>query len=511
MNVVLVVADQQRPDLIGGFGRIPVHTPTLDRLLDEGTAFTRAYTASPLCTPSRASMLTGQYPSRHGAWSIGTDVPEDTDPWLPDLLANQGAYRTAIIGKSHFRSVLREGSFEALPRSRDWEFFREWTGPWYGFQHAKILNGHVNEAHAYSMHYGLWLRDQGIPPEPPYFYLPGEGDPNTTEGVWALPEECHSSRWIADEATTFLEDYVEKDQDVPFFLYINFTDPHRPFYVPSPWDSMHDDVSLPPPIRRFGEAQDKPTLYTSTLEGMHDALGWQGNPSVGIPCQWSMEQANETRSPVEDRSWRIYMGMQCLLDHHLGRILDTLDALDLTDDTLVIYTADHGDYMGDHWLWSKGGSHYDAAVRVPLIVRWPGRVPAGATNPALQSLVDLAPTILQASGIPGDPRMQGVNQLGCWEDPSSRAERSGVLIDHRVEAGLYVNSWITRSHRLSVHSILAEHRDEVELYDLETDPGEFVNLAAVNSGAGVAQELLQALLRYRMSISGPWQERSAFS
>lgn len=226
-NVVLVVSDQQRADLVGCFGRIPVRTPALDRLCGEGTAFRRAYTATPLCTPTRATLLSGQYPSRHGAWSIGTDVPDDALS-LPSLLSEQAGYRTAIVGKSHFRSVLREGSVEALPRSRDWDFFRRWTGPWYGFEHAKICNGHVDEPHAYSMHYGLRLHESGVEPRPPYF----QAEPADTKqprkhrvedgqdgvGEWELPEAYHSSTWVADEAVSYLEDSVTNHPEQPFYL-----------------------------------------------------------------------------------------------------------------------------------------------------------------------------------------------------------------------------------------------------------------------------------------------------
>src|SRR5690625_2798687 len=473
--------------MVGAFGRIPVRTPVLDRLCAQGTAFRRAYTATPVCTPTRATLLSGQYPSRHGAWSIGTDVDDDVLS-LPRLLAENAGYRTAIVGKSHLRSVLRPDSMEALPRSRDWDLYRNWSGPWYGFEHAKISNGHVDEPHAYGLHYGLWLKENGIPAEPPYF-LPDamsstkpNKQPGSRAGEWQLPEEYHSSTWAASEAISYLRDHAANHASRPFYLTVNFHDPHMPFRAPDPWHSLHDDVTLPPPVRRRGEWEGKPTIYRATLADQHDTMGWQADPQVGIACQTAHRVGEEQRGDDEDRMWRVYLGMQSLVDRHLGRICDTLDELGLAENTLLVYTSDHGDFMGDHWLWSKGASHYDGAVRVPFIVRWPGRVPAGETSDALQSLVDLPTTFLSAAGLGPDPRMQGVDQLGCWRG-TAPAPRSGVLIDHRVEQGLYVNSWITDRYRLSVHSIHAEDRDEIELYDLIADPGEYVDLSADGANA----------------------------
>ncbi len=514
-NIVLVVSDQQRADLVGCFGELPVRTPTLDRLCAEGTAFRRAYTATPVCTPTRATLLSGQYPSRHGAWNIGTDVPEDILS-LPAMLAESAGYRTAIIGKSHFKSVLRSGSPEALPRSRDWDAYENWNGPWYGYQHAKISNGHVDEPHAYSMHYGAWLREQGIPPAPPYF-LPDPAstvtpnkDPGERVGRWELSEELHSSRWIADEAISFLRNHAAQDGSQPFYMVVNFHDPHMPFRAPDPWHSMHDDVDLPEPVRRQNEWQDKPSFYRATIEDRQDDLGLQESPDVGIPCQQAQYVGHEGRTADEEQMWRTYLGMQSLLDHHLGRICDTLDELELTGDTLFVYTSDHGDYMGDHWLWSKGPSHYDGAIRVPMIVRWPGHVPAGVESDALQSLVDVPVTFSSAAGVGPDPRMQGVDQSNCWAEPSKPA-RDGVLIEHRAEQGLYVNSWLTARHRLSVHSFTTEGRDEVELYDFVDDPDEFVNLAPDGGAADLVEKLTLEMVRYRMGRDRSWQTRRAFS
>ncbi len=502
-NILLVVSDQQRPDCIGALGEVGVQTPALDRLCSEGTAFTRAYTPCPLCTPARASLLSGQYPSRHGAWSIGVDTP-DSVLSLPQLLGENG-YRTAIFGKSHFKSCARAGSFEAPPHSQDWEFFQNWSGPWFGFETAKINVGHVHEPHSYSMHYGLWLRERGVALEAPYFYPRPAGHPNDFVGRWELPEEFHPTRWAADETIAYLRNHVAENGEQPFMVSLNFAEPHQPWLVPAPWDTLHDETALPTPRRRDGEWEGKSSLYRATALSHANTLGWNGE--FGVPDQYSQLHAAPDWTEREKEIWRVYLGMTSLLDHHLGRVLDALEELDLTRDTIVVFTSDHGDNMGDHWLWSKGGSHYDASARVPFVVRWPARVPDGEKSAALQSLVDLAPTFLQAAQLEVPAAMQGTSQLQTWADPS-HATREGVLIDHRVAEGLHVNSWITDRYRLSVHSILAEDRDEVELFDFENDPHEFENVA---DEAATTSQLLQQLVRYRMKIEAPWEPRLAYA
>ncbi|MGE4490207.1 MAG: sulfatase, partial [Kiritimatiellales bacterium] len=438
-NILLIVTDQQRPDLFGAAGRIPIQTPAEDRLCKEGVMFKRAYSPCPLCTPARATLVSGQYPSRHRAWSIGVDTPMDVLS-LPQILREQGGYRTGIIGKSHLLSCHREGSLEALPHIRDLDYFRKWTGPWFGFEYAKISVGHVAENHAYSMHYGVWLENHGVPAEPPYFSRTCDAhEVIGADRQWALPEEMQSCAWVAEETINYLGNHANNHSDEPFYLSVNFPEPHPPFMAPEPWNSMYDDVELPPPNRREGEWEDKSTLYKATVQNRLNELGW--HDSVPMACQFVEGSEGEVRTTEEIRKWKSYMGMQSMLDKYLGKILDRLDELDLANDTLVIYTADHGDFMGDHYIWHKGGSHYDGSARVPFIVRWPGKVPAGVQSTALQSLVDIPSTVLAAAELPIHDRMQGTNQMGTWCNPA-QLSRSGVLIDHRVEKGLYVNSWI---------------------------------------------------------------------
>lgn len=507
-NILLIVADQQHPDLLGSLGKIPVKTPNLDRLANNGMTFTRAYTPCPLCTPARASIISGQYPSTHGAWSIGVNTPKHILS-IASLLNQRAGYRTSLIGKSHFKSCMNDDSPEALPFIRDWDYFSKWNGPWYGFDHVRICAGHGPEEHAYGMHYGNFLRKKGIPPEMPYFASNEDPHPNGKVGAWALPEKYHTSTWVADESIQYLRRHRAANAGDPFFLSVNFPDPHLPFQVPEPWDRLHDDVTLPGVPRRVNEAENKPTLYQATVEKRLPGLHWTDSHS--LPCQWAEQVASEALTEHEEHIWRVYMGMQSLVDKHVGRILDELDDLGYGDDTLVVYTSDHGDYMGSHWLWSKGGSHYDSAVRVPFIARWPSMIEPGCRTNSLISLMDVAATFMQVGAHDCDKRMQGRSMLPIFQDPEERI-REGVLIDHHVESGLSVTSWVTEQYRLSAHSIHAEKRDELELYDLWNDPDEFCNLSAEPDTYTMALQcrLFQQMIRYLNSIK-PRRRRMSFA
>ncbi len=503
-NILLIVSDQQRPDLIGALGQVAVQTPALDRLCSEGTTFTRAYTPCPLCTPARASILSGQYPSRHGAWSIGVDTPDNTLS-VAALLREQAGYRTALIGKSHFKSCLRSGSFEALPRSRDWDFFSHWDGPWFGFENACINVGHVNEAHAYSLHYGRWLHERGVDPDR-YFNLDWSKGTGQQQGRWDLPADLHVNTWIADQTIARLN--AASDDDRPFFLSVNFPDPHSPFLVPAPWDTSHAGVALPAPLRREGERTDKSALYQATLDNTVNALC--DSPAVRPATQYPVSAPSVARTPAETRNWEIYLGMTSFMDQQIGRILDALDEQGLADNTLVVFTSDHGDMMGDHWLNSKGASHYDASTRIPFIVRQPGVVPASARSDSLQCLVDLAPTFLHAAGLPAPSAMHGVNQSASWSQPDF-ATRSGVLVETRLSPTCQVNSWITPHHRLSAYDYSGRQPAEYELFNYATDPGEFNNLAPSAFHDTETRALLDTLTSLTPALTQPVAPRLTFA
>ena len=513
-NILFVTTDQHHPNRVGVFDPRMI-TPNLDRMAREGATLTRSYVTCPLCTPTRATWITGQYPSRHGAWTIGTVLRKDCHS-LPALLSQAG-YRTAMFGKSHLEPVEIDAPdlTEGLPRRFDTDHFRRWHGPWYGFQHVEINLGHCDEEQSASMHYRVWLEDRGIDPAR-YF---GKMDPAGYDQprAWTLDQDHHPCAWATDRAIAYLRDHMGRHPDRPFYVNVNFPEPHPPFHVPEPWYSLAAEMEIGPPRRRWKEWQDKPMLYRALLDSRVEDLGW--HDTFGVPALSSIS-AHSPFTPIGERDathyrereaqWmRVYCGMIAMADHHLGRLLETLDELALADNTLVLFTADHGGMMGDHFLYGKGACHYDGCVRVPTFARWGGTVPAGLRSDALVSNVDIGPTFLAAAGLGASPQMQGVSQLGVFTGRQETA-RQGVLVDHRAERGLYVNTWITDRYRLSVHHTNTPSA-EMELYDLREDPDEMVNLTGDRRHGDDVVRMMAGMLAERSRCGGPWQERIAFA
>lgn len=498
-NILLITTDQQHANTIHALGNSVIQTPNLDALAGRGISFGRTYVTNPVCSPSRSSILTGEYPSRHGCWNIGVKLDEGR-PRVSDVLCENG-YRTALFGKTHFQPVLAEGSFEAPPHVFDRDFWRNWSGPYYGFQEVKMLHGHSDEISSSGMHYGAWLEDQGVDIQ--HFFGPGGG---YREGKWDLPEELHYTRWTANQTIEFLE---RNNSDNPFFIWCSFQDPHNAFLVPEPWDSLYNEETLPEFVRQDGEIDGKPLLYQYLIQDKLDEMDVAitsdpNHPTKGIQCLGpTTDRIGEARA----KRWlSAYYGMISLIDYHVGRVLETLDRLDLTRDTLVIFTSDHGDYAGNHGLWLKGPLHYEDVIRVPFIVSWPEQIPENVQSDSLQSLVDLAPTLYEICGVDTAPFVQGVSQFHTWAHPD-QAVRDYCLVENRAEPTFYVKTIVGERYKLNYFL----GRNEGELYDLKEDPNEFVNLFSDPNYAGIVLEMLQLMVDMHGQIEGPYPERQSFA
>ncbi|KKL12274.1 hypothetical protein LCGC14_2537410, partial [marine sediment metagenome] len=215
-NILLITSDQQHYSTLGSVND-KIRTPALDRLCNEGTRFDRAYCPNPTCTPTRASIITGMYPSQHGAWSLGTKLFEDV-PTIGEMLMRAGYY-TSLIGKAHFQPVkTRYGmeSIECQPIVRDLDFWREFHGPWYGFEHVETARMHGNESHV-GQHYAIWMEEHGLKNWPDYFdpWPPQPKKDNLYhEGfrVWDLPEQMHYSVWTGERTVAQLERAAAEDR-----------------------------------------------------------------------------------------------------------------------------------------------------------------------------------------------------------------------------------------------------------------------------------------------------------
>ncbi|MFC5464561.1 sulfatase [Lederbergia graminis] len=498
-NILLITTDQQHWNTIQALGNNHIKTPNLNRLVEEGTAFERAYVASPVCTPSRSTIITGEYPSRHGCWNIGVELDENRTT-IGEIMQENG-YMTGLFGKAHFKPVLKEGSFEAPPHIHKREFWEKWDGPYYGFDKVAMVHGHSDEDSSHGMHYGAWLVKQGI--DPAKYFGPGGGH---REGSWDIPEEYHYTRWTADQTLDFIE---QREGEKPFLAWCSFQDPHNAFLCPEPWNSMYDPEQMPDFIEKEGEMADKPSIHQCLIEDrMHeldiDVTADPGHDTGGVQC---LGHTNKKIGYDRAKRWLAsYYGMISLIDYHVGRILDRLEKNGLAEDTLVIFTSDHGDYAGNHGFWLKGPIHYEDILRVPFLARWKGTIPAGKRTQSLISLVDLAPTFLEVAGIKGSPSMQGVSQLETMKNPN-QAIRDWCLVENRAEPNFYVKTLVMDRYKLNYYL----NRNEGELYDLEKDPYEFVNLYSDPDYAELKMKMFMKLVDIYGDLEKPIAPRQSFA
>ncbi|NOU91735.1 sulfatase-like hydrolase/transferase [Paenibacillus sp. LMG 31456] len=478
-NILLITSDQQHWNTIGAF-QSEVSTPNLDRLVREGTTFTRAYCPNPTCTPTRASIITGMYPSQHGAWTLGTKLLEDRHTIGEDF-SNAG-YRTSLVGKAHFqplKSTEAYPSLESYPILQDLEFWKTHHGPFYGFDHVELARNHTNEAHV-GQHYALWMEEKGCTNWRDYYVAPtGTMDPSLLH-KWPIPEEFHYNTWIAERTGALLEQY--KQEDAPFFLWSSFFDPHPDYLVPEPWDTMYDPEQLTIPVVTPGEHDQNPPHFGMTQQDDPD-FNHLKESGFGIHGYHSHTKLSEY-----DRKQIVatYYGMISMMDKYIGSILDKLEDLGLADNTIVVFTTDHGHFFGQHGLQYKGGFHYEDLIKVPFIVRYPGQVPAGHQSEAIQSLVDLAPTFLSFAGLDVPYSMSGIDQSKVWRGLDSQA-RDHALCEFRHEkTTIHQKTYIDKRYKITVYY----NQTYGEIFDLQEDPGEINNLWDAPASASLKTELL---------------------
>ncbi len=471
-NILLITTDQQHFSALGAVNP-KIDTPNIDRLCRSGTRFDKAYCPAPTCTPSRASIITGLYPSQHGAWTIGCKLDENI-PTIGSLLSQNG-YATGLIGKAHFQPLAGD-SLEKQPLLRDIPFWRDFNGPFYGFEHVELVRNHADESHV-GQHYAAWLEDRGLTDWPDYFQpLPGDDAPKAparspdapywarTDRHWQLPQELHYTPWIGERSIAFLE--KAKREKKPFFLWTSFPDPHPPYTVPEPWASMYDPEEMEPGEVVPGEHDLNAPHFSKTQELEPDFAGWH-DPHEAHGCDSHLYPKDELKKDMA-----AYYGMMSFLDREVGRILDYLDAEGMTEDTLVVFTTDHGHFLGQHGLVAKGPFHYEDMLRIPFIVSWPGRVPKGHVSKAIQSLLDLTPTFLEVTGLGPAPELQGVSQLQTWLGTGPDARGFAICENRHNPVMPHVTTYVEDRFKISVYRT-EEHG---ELFDLEEDPKEINNL-----------------------------------
>ena len=494
-NILLISSDQQHWNTIGTLNPYLV-TPNLDRLAKEGITFTRAYCANPSCTPSRASLITGLYPSQHGAWTLGAKLPEDI-PTLGGILAAAG-YRTSLIGKAHFQPLRATDDYPSLESYgylQDWDFWRNFSQDFYGFGHVELARNHTNEQ-IVGQHYALWMEENGLTNWRDYFRPPaGTMDP-AERGTWPLPEEYHYDAWIAKRTNALLEQFAKDDAN--FFLWASFPDPHPPYLVPEPWDRMYDPQQISVPRAKPGEHATNPP---------HHRLTQERQPDFSHYCESGFDLLGMSSHVHDEEDLRkdiaTYYGMISMMDKYIGSILDKLDELGLSENTIVVFTSDHGHLFGQHGLIAKGPFHYEDLLRVPLIVRYPGHAPARAMSGALQSLVDFAPTLLSLLGLPTARHMTGVDQSAVWLGGEIPARDHIICENHHEPTTIHLKTYEENRYKLTVYF----RQIYGELFDLQDDPGELHNLWDDPRYRELREELLLKFLWAEFGKESVWMPR----
>lgn len=496
-NILLITSDQQHWHTLG-LNNPEIKTPSLDQLAEEGTVFSRAYCANPTCTPTRASIITGRYPSQHGAWSLGTKLPETCHTVGEDF--QQAGYRTALVGKAHFqptKSTPEFPSLESMPILQDLDFWRKFDQPFYGFDHVELARNHTDE-YLVGQHYAIWMEEKGCHNWRDYFRKP-VGNSERQYGTWPIPEQFHYNTWIAERVGKIMKQYHRDNEN--FFLWASFFDPHPAYLVPEPWDKMYDPEKISVPSVNEGEHARNPPHFRMTQEQKPDFSVYQ-EPD-GNYCHGFHSHLRTRKDLAGDIA--IYYGMISCMDKYIGKILAGLDQLGLRDNTLVVFTSDHGNFFGQHGLIAKGAFHYEDLIRVPMIARFPGKIPAGKRSDSLQSLVDFAPTFLSFAGMNIPRLMTGVDQKDVWCGMKDQT-RDHVIVENRHQpTKVHVKSYVTERYKLTVYY----NRPYGELFDLQEDPGEINNLWDNPSYSDLKMKLLLEFLHGEMGKEPLWMPRIA--
>ncbi len=433
-NILWLCTDQQRFDTIRALGNSRINTPNIDQLCAEGVSFNQAYCQSPVCTPSRASFLTGRYPRTTRCRQNGQQMPAD-EVLLPKMFADAG-YRCGLAGKLHLASC-SDSKIEA--RIDDGYHDFHWS------HHPQPDWGDDNA-------YTAWLNRKGEKWDDLY------GNPDSGSKYWqnGMPTESHQTTWCAEETISFLQ----KNNGRPWFFTFNCFAPHHPFDPPKEFLDRYDPGDMPLPKVREGELAAKPSFQQLDSEWAHNSPGEFHSGAM----------TDQDRREV----CAAYYAMCEHIDHEVGRILQALEESGQAENTIVIFMSDHGEMLGDHGIYFKGPHFYDEAVRVPLVMRWPGKFAEGLQSDELVELLDLAPTFLEAAGIDPPPdRLQGKSLMPLLQ---------GEKVKHRDHVfSEYYNSWThgdayasmlrTRTEKLVVY----HGTGQGEYYDLENDPDEFEN------------------------------------
>lgn len=497
-NILFIITDQQRKDAMGAYGNPLLRTPHLDRLASEGIRFEHFFIAAFPCSPSRASFLTGLYPHTHGVVVNNLIL----DPSLPNLgaLLQQAGYHTAWMGKWHLAGpnrLVRDEQGRALKQER--APADERTPP--------LRLGFETEVSA-GLHYLNYLRQLGLEEPLPGRKVRGGHHTVIQDGHSVIPEEHFVSAFLAREAVKFLE--AQRDAERPFFLGLSFPGPHRPMTPPEPWDKLYHPEQMVLPANHRDLMTHKPRSHRQ----FHWYMLREGlNPAnlkrylVYEEEMWDLLDRGHFGEREFKELMAHYYGFITYLDQWIGYVLDAVDRLGLRDRTIVIFTSDHGEFMGSHGCIFKAMAMYDELMNVPFLLRYPPLThhpsPIKHQTSALVSSVDVVPTLLELVGVPMPHAVQGRSFASLLRGETEQ-HRDAVFTSfpafHRQVRMVRTAEW--------KYVLNWRPREVDELYHLRRDPGELHNLALEPGHEEVLREMQERLFAWMEETNDPWREEA---
>lgn len=462
-NVLLVVTDQQRFDTLGCYGNPHVDTPNLDRFAAQGVLFRRAYCQSPVCTPSRASFLTGRYPRTTRCRANGQSMPP-YERLVSRVLADHGYY-CALAGKLHLAPC--GPSVCPIREARIDDGFTEFH---WAHNPSGIGNAGLPESggtYWSGNEYAHWLFKQGQE----YRYPDYDKMGYVKTG---MDEPYHFTKWCVDQAIDAIEYFAEERRRMPevntsWFYNINIFDPHHAFDPPrrllEKYLAKADELPLP---RYIDGEWAKKTVFQA-----QDHVSAYNNPN---PHHFSFAEMSDDEHRLLKAA---YYAMVELIDIQFGRLMEALENSGQAENTIVIFTSDHGEMLGDHGIYLKGPYFYEGMSHVPLIMSWKGHFMQGAVLDTLAELTDLVPTIEEFCLGQIEPGVQGrslADVLTGDKDPDTH--RDSVYCEYYEAMPWHTDPMAFGTMVYDGRYKLSRYHTskEGELYDLEKDPDEFYNL-----------------------------------
>ena len=508
LNFLFIFTDQQRADHLSCYNNnMVLKTPHIDSIAKEGIKFTNFYCNNPICMPNRSTIFTGQYPSVHGVTTNGRNLPQETKTFV-NILLESGLYHTASFGKIHLNYFgAPSGRYKTPIESQEYAQSKNYPklsnySPYFGLEEVKLVSGHGT----FCGHpdYINWVKSK-IKDDPilamPLRIKPSNSDEmiqtklaisfDTSDPLGKIqvlknkvPEELYSTTFVKEHTIDFLKRFADGHYSKEcFFAFCSFPDPHHPYTPPGKYFDMYkpQDVILP---KSFNDDHEKSSKFNK--KHYNELLKSEGTEKKIFPIPKDVTEGEAKHIIAAS------YGMEKMIDDAIGEILKTLEKYGLADNTVVIYTSDHGDLGGDHRFFFKGPFLYQGLIRIPLLIKVPNGIKDQVSD-SLVSSIDIPETILELGGFNIPDTMQGRSMLSILNNPVEQINEE-ILIemddDHNNEK---TRTLITDNWRITVF------RNHGELYNLKEDPEEMNNLWNNHSFNDKKHELLLRLLRRSIS------------